>query len=63
MLWNDQQNMDIPKEAKLLTKQLVKSYEEDKIEIVEGLLYSQYETLRRIEFYWNSKQMVLCASL
>lgn len=47
--------MDIPKEAKLLTKQLVKSYEEDKIEIVEGLLYSQYETLRRIEFYWNSK--------
>lgn len=36
-------------------KEYVENYKGNTIEVVEGLSYSQYQTLRKIEFYYNSK--------
>lgn len=54
-MWGNQQNMNIADKVLEKIRQTIKGYEEETIEIVEGLFYSQYETLRKIEFYWNSR--------
>jgi hypothetical protein len=36
-------------------KEYVENYKGNTIEVVDGLTYSQYQTLRKIEFYYNSK--------
>jgi len=38
-------------------KEYVENYKANTIEVVEGLLYSQYQTLRKIEFYYNSQYL------
>lgn len=45
--------MDILKEI----QQIKESYEGGTIDIVDGLPYSQYQTLRKIEFYTNSRYL------
>lgn len=45
---------------KKLTKELyniIKSYKEDTVDIIDGLSYSQYDTIKTIEFYYNSKYL------
>jgi len=37
--------------------EIVGNYENSQIQIVKGLYYNQSETLRKIEFYWNSKYL------
>lgn len=38
-------------------KQIVSNYKGGAVEIIEGLDYSQFQTLRKIEFYFNSKYL------
>lgn len=45
--------MDILKEISLIKE----NYESGSIDIVDGLSFSQYDTLRRIEFYTNSRYL------
>lgn len=47
--------MELSKETLSEIKRIINGYEENNIEIVDGLTYNQYKTLRKIEFYWNSK--------
>lgn len=35
--------------------EITSSYSEKSIQIIDGLLYNQFKTLKKIEFYWNSQ--------
>ena len=35
--------------------EIISSYNNKSIQIVDGLNYNQYQTLKKIEFYWNSQ--------
>jgi len=35
--------------------EIISSYSEKSIQIIDGLLYNQFKTLKKIEFYWNSQ--------
>lgn len=35
--------------------ELVGTYQNKSIQIMDGLYYNQYQTIRRVEFYWNSQ--------
>lgn len=45
--------MDIKKEL----NEIVSNYKGGTVEIVDGLHYSQYDTLKRVEFYYNSRYL------
>lgn len=47
--------MNIKEEALKNFKNIIDNYENNEVQVVEGLYYNQYQTLRKIEFYWNSK--------
>lgn len=46
--------MELSKEAISGINQIINNYENNTIQLVPGLDYNQYYTLRKIEFYWNS---------
>lgn len=37
--------------------QIIEDYKSSYIEIIDGLSYNQFETLKKIEFYWNSRYL------
>lgn len=47
--------MELKKEVTKSIKNIISGYENNTIQLVDGLYFNQYETLRKIEFYWNSK--------
>jgi hypothetical protein len=49
--------MELTKEALSGINQIINGYENNTIEIVDGLDYNQYQTLKKIEYYWNSKYL------
>lgn len=49
--------MDKTKQLFAEIKELVSGYKTKKVEIIEGLEFNQYETIKRIEYYSNSKYL------
>lgn len=37
--------------------QIISDYKSKHVEIIDGLSYNQFETLKKIEFYWNSRYL------
>lgn len=37
--------------------QIIEDYKSSYVEIIDGLSYNQFETLKKIEFYWNSRYL------
>lgn len=54
-MWATNNNMELSKETLSEIKRIIDDYEENTIELVDGLDYNPYKTLKKIEFYWNSK--------
>lgn len=49
--------MTVPKELNSVIDEAVNHYFNDSIDIVEGLTFSQYDTIKKVEFYSNSKYL------
>ena len=54
-MWHNPNTMEISKEALSDFKNIIENYDENSIEIVDGLLFNMSETIKKIEYYWNSR--------